>query len=86
MGDIKITDLHRIHETDETKGKYQVFHTEGGRVLQSMVLSRDELEQLTKQCNSMLGKEATEYLDWIQERDGGGRQARNDKVLHNGRL
>lgn len=46
MGDIKITDLHKIHETDEVKDKYQIFHTEGGRVLQSMVLTKTELESL----------------------------------------
>jgi hypothetical protein len=46
MGDIKITNLHEIHETEETKDKYQIFHTEEGRVYQSMVLYRSELEQL----------------------------------------
>jgi hypothetical protein len=54
MGDIKITNLHEIHETEETKGKYQIFHTEEGRVYQSMVLYRKELEQLGDEIMKML--------------------------------
>lgn len=54
MGDIRITDLHQIHQTDETKDKFQIFHTEGGRVYQSMVLYKGELEQLGDQVSRVL--------------------------------
>jgi hypothetical protein len=60
MGDIRITDLYAIHNTDETKGKYQIFHTEGGRVLQSMVLTKRELVDL---------RDATMY-ELLDERGG----------------
>jgi hypothetical protein len=54
MGDIKITNLHEIHRTEETKEKYQIFHTEGGRVYQSMVLYKNELEQLGNEVLKVL--------------------------------
>lgn len=56
MGDIKITDLHKIHETDEVRDKYQIFHTEGGRVLQSMVLTVDEIRDLYWEVKGVLNE------------------------------
>lgn len=54
MGDIRITDLHKIHGTDEVRDKYQIFHTEGGRVLQSMVLDIREIRQLHNELDEVL--------------------------------
>jgi len=59
MGDIKITDLYMIHELDDVKDKFQVFDTKEGRVLQSMVLTRDELMKLDDEIDKIIIRKAT---------------------------
>lgn len=52
--DVNITNLFTIHSTDETKDKFQIHHSHDGRILQSMVLDKEEIRELHKKLGQVL--------------------------------
>ena len=55
---ISITNLSKIHENNpDAKDRYQIFQSNEGRVIQSMVLNKQELDDLWKEVGRVLNEE-----------------------------
>lgn len=56
--DVNIVDMYQVHGTEETKDKYQIFHTANDvKILESMILTKDLLKELARQIPEVLKEE-----------------------------